>query len=60
MYGEMIDEMDSWANELEQVFVNGELQVIASELKEEVVDQQWEDLVGVQFLTFAPEEEYYE
>lgn len=57
---EQVAKWSAWMDQKEEEFVNGEMQILADEEKAEVVDQQWEDLIGVQFLTFAPEEEYYE
>lgn len=42
--------MNQWMDMLEQIFVNGELQVIAAEIQDEIVDAQWDDLIGMQFL----------
>ena len=53
-------QMDRWMDELEQVFVNAELQVIADELKDEVTDAQWEELIGMQFLTLDPASYHFE
>lgn len=49
MYGEMMDEMDVWADKLELEYVNGELQIIAADERSKEIDMEWEEMMFDRF-----------